>query len=691
MTRTKFFSIRYKLIILMVLVSIIVVSVAGLLFYKNNETILENSTIESGQIQAAIVGASLVSAIIFDDDAAATDTLKLFSKNEYIEFAAVYLADGTKFSQYHLAPNCSEHKLGVKHIDENKTILSENLKKKVSILGEHYLESVDVIFDQEQPLGYLYIRTSLEKLNQQRIYYRDILLLVIAFSVFLAAFLSTTAQRIITQPLNLMVHHVREFSGSKDYKKRLDLKLNDELGTLVHGFNHMINVVEEREQALQDQSNNLQVIVDERTEQLYQKAHYDSLTLLPNRYLLSDRLEHAILAAKRNKDGLAVLFMDLDRFKIINDSLGHDVGDELLKAVAKRLKQIGRDIDTVARLGGDEFIYLAESIHKPEGAARIAQKIHQAFEAPFALNKHVLHVSTSIGISIYPMDGTNSGQLLKNADVSMYHAKEQGPGHYSFYHDDMDAAIHKRLSIENHLRNAITNNEFYLVYQPQVNIDSGKIEKVEALLRWNNADLGAISPANFIPVAEEIGIINQIGKWVIHEVCRQQQAWGGIDIRVGINISSSQLLDVDLVPYIIDITKYYCINPKYLEFEITEEVFLEYSTRTINVLTDLQELGIKIAIDDFGTGYSSLRYLKELPVDTLKLDGMFVMDLAENNASRGIVSSTIILAHSLNMKIVAECVETKEQLAFLKQQNCDFAQGFHLHKPLSADAMLEFL
>ncbi len=675
----------------MVLVSVIVVCVAALLFYNNNETILENSVIESGQLQAEIVGSSLVSAIIFDDDISASNTLSLLSKNEYVEYAAVYLANGNKFSQYHRTHQ-KQHRSSVPYyIDEQQAILATTLRHKVAFLRDLHLENVDIIRDNGHILGYLYIRTSLEKLNQQRIYYRDILSYVIVFSIFLAVLLSAATQRIITRPLNLMVGHVRELSLSKDYKKRLNLTLNDELGTLAHGFNHMINVVEEREKALQNQSNNLQTIVNERTEQLYQKAHFDSLTHLPNRYLLSDRLEHAIYGAKRKQDGLAVLFMDLDRFKIINDSLGHDVGDELLKAVAKRLQTIGRDIDTVARLGGDEFIYLAENISKPEGAGRIAQKIHQAFEAPFILHQHVLHVSASIGISIYPSDGVESSQLLKNADVSMYEAKSQGPGHYSFYHHDMDATIHQRLNIENHLRKAVEQKELYLVYQPQVNIDTGEIEKVEALLRWNNHELGNVSPAQFIPVAEEIGIINQLGKWVIHEVCRQKKAWGTQDIRVAINISSSQLLDVDLLAYIEDISQFYGMELKYLELEITEEVFLEYSKHTINVLTELQKLGIKIAIDDFGTGYSSLRYLKELPVDTLKLDGMFVMDLAENSASKGIVSSTIILAHSLNMKIVAECVETKEQLAFLKQQNCDYAQGFHLYKPLSADAMLEFL
>ena len=667
----------------MVLVSIIVVSFASFLLYQNEVEILENSTIESGQMQAAIIGSSLQSAIIFDDNLSASTTLSLFEKNENVVCATLYLANEKIFAQYSTPQTINTDEKHIKKIIQ--------MKQEKTVLGEHYLHVTSVIEDQNETIGYLYIRTSLNKLNEQRKYYRKALMYVFSFSFILAALLSLAAQRIISQPLNAMVRYVQDLSKTKDYSKRLNLNLNDELGTLATGFNHMLNVVEERERELKTQSNNLQTLVNERTEQLYQKAHFDSLTSLPNRSLLADRLEHAILTAKRKNKCLGILFLDLDRFKIINDSLGHDVGDQLLKAAAKRLKTLGRGSDTIGRLGGDEFIYLAEGIDKPEDAGRIAQKINEAFSTPFILSKHVLHVSTSIGISCYPTDGEHSSQLLKNADLSMYHAKEQGSGQYCFYKSEMNKAIHERLAIENHLRSAIAKNEFYLLYQPIISIKTNKITNVEALLRWNNAELGLVSPKDFIPIVEEIGMINQIGKWVINEVCTQQSIWAKKSIPVAVNVSSNQLLDVALIDYVKATTVKHKTNLCDLEFEITEEVFLKHSELTIARLAELQSIGIKIAIDDFGTGYSSLSYLKDLPVDTLKLDGMFVMDLCENKSSQGIVSSTVILAHSLNMKIVAECVETAEQLQFLSSQACDFAQGFHLHKPLLPDEVIQLL
>ncbi len=680
----KFTSIRRKLIFLMVLVSVSVISIASLLLYQNEIEILENSVIENSRTQAAIVGSSLASAIIFDDDVSARSTLSLLAKNEQVQYAFVALPDGRVFAEY----SKEAHLNGNQAIHLDKESL---LRHQYVFLGKEALEITEAIVDQEITIGYLYIQTSLDKLVQQQTYYRKILSYVVLFSLFFTVLLSTYAQRFITQPLNVMVRYVRELSHTQDYKKRMPLVLHDELGTLISGFNHMLDVVEERERALKEQSANLQTIVDERTEQLYQKAHFDSLTLLPNRYLLSDRLEHAIFAAKRKNERLAILFMDLDRFKIINDSLGHDVGDELLKAAASRLKSIGRDLDTVARLGGDEFIYLAEGVDKPESAARIAEKINQAFSEPFVLAKHVLHVSTSIGISMYPADGEDITQLLKNADVSMYYSKGQGPGNYCFYRSDMNDAMHQKLNIENSLRNAISNNELHLVYQPQVCVDTKQITKVEALLRWTNPDLGVVAPSEFIPIAEEIGIINQLGRWVITQACKQQQQWRTRSVRVAVNVSSSQLLDVGLVNFVKNVAKEYDTQLTDLEFEITEDVFLEHSANTIEVLTELQGLGVKIAIDDFGTGYSSLSYLKDLPVDTLKLDGMFVMDLEENRSSRGIVSSTIILAHSLNMKIVAECVENEAQYEYLKSQNCDFVQGYHLYKPLMPEELLKVI
>ncbi len=666
-------------------------SVASILFYKNEVNILENSVIESGQMQAAIIGSSLASAIIFDDEISANSTLRLLDKNKQVKYAAVRLPNGSLFAEFSKDDANKSSNLESSEPLSTWTSRPANNQQANVILGKEYLEVIEVISEQGSSIGYLYIKTSLDRLSQQRIYYGQIFSYVFLFSLFLAFILSSAAQRIITQPLRVMVDYVQALSTTKDYRRRLRLHKNDELGMLANGFNHMLNVVAEREQELKNQSSNLQAIVDERTEQLYHKAHFDSLTLLPNRYLLSDRLEHAILTADRKKEGLAILFMDLDRFKLINDSLGHDVGDELLKAAANRLKEISRDSDTVARLGGDEFIYLAEGIEKPEDAGRIAQKINEVFKTPFVLANYVLHVSTSIGISVYPSDGQESSHLLKNADVSMYHAKEQGPGSYCFYRDEMNQTIHQRLEIENQLRNAIDNNEFHLVFQPQLCVNTNDIVKLEALLRWTNPELGCISPAEFIPIAEEIGMINQLGKWVINEACRHQKFWQEKKVRVAVNVSSSQLLDVSLVDYIKSVINEHQTEFEDLEFEITEEVFLEHSQRTIGVLSELQYLGIKIAIDDFGTGYSSLSYLKDLPVDTLKLDGMFVMDLDENRTSRGIVSSTIILAHSLNLKIVAECVETKQQLDFLKSQQCDYVQGFYLHKPLTADEVIRLL
>lgn len=617
-----------------------------------------------------MIGLSLESSIIFDDERAANRILGLFSSNKNISYAAVYLPNGSLFAEYKKDPT------------RNSPLFLFNKKHELS---KEYLDVVDDIKDGYQVIGHIFIRASLGKLKNQQAYYRKILMYVLSFSIFLAFLLSTFFQKIITQPLNQMVQFVDELIKSENYQQRLKLNSNDELGSLAKGFNQMLNTVQEREEELTDQSANLQNIVDERTRQLYQKAHYDSLTNLPNRYLLLDRLEHAISNAKRKKERLAVLFMDLDRFKIINDSLGHDVGDQLLKSFAERLLNVGRGSDTFARLGGDEFVCLLESIDKPEDSGRVAKAINDLCSEPFQLENHVLHVTTSIGICVYPEDGEDSKILLKHADVSMYYSKEKGPGNYSFYTQDMNERFDERLEIENQLRGAIARDELYMVYQPQVCLKTNEIIQVEALLRWKSEVLGNVSPAEFIPIAEEIGLINQIGRWVINEVCQQQKRWNNMPLSVAFNISSSHLLDIELLSYVEEIVHNNGANFELLEFEITEEVFLEHSERTIEVLKRLQALGIKISIDDFGTGYSSLRYLKNLPVDTLKLDGMFVMDLQNNASSRGIVSSTIILAHSLNMKIVAECVENQEQLEFLRAQQCDYVQGFFLYKPLSAN------
>ncbi len=663
----------------MVFISVTVLSFSAILFYINQVDMMKKDVVKNSVTQASLIGASIESAIIFNDERSANKTLKVLEINPVVEFAVVVLPDGKKFSYY------SRNK----EIDILRLDIDVSRKRYIS---NDYLDIIHEIIDRDIVIGYIFIRSNLIELKNKITHYKEMLVFIILFSIILAFFLSHFLKKIITMPLDAMVNYVKELSETKDYGKRLNLDLRDELGTLVEGFNYMLDVVQDREKELEKHSDYLQEVVNQRTEQLYEKAHFDSLTKLPNRALLLERLNHALLAAKRKKSRLAILFIDLDRFKVINDSIGHDVGDQLLIAVAERLQKTSRDIDTIARLGGDEFVYLLEDISHPEDPARIAERINILFSKPFHLEKHVLYATASIGISLYPNDGSESGVLMKNADISMYCAKKNGPGNYKFYKEDMNSSSFTRLKLENKLRSAAENNEFYLVYQPQVTVENNEINSVEALLRWHNPELGDITPNVFIPIAEEIGIINQVGMWVVTETCRQIDSWAehGIDdMVVAINISASHLLSVDLINHIRNEVVRFNVEYDRLELEITEEVFLEHSERTLDVLNELQSLGIQIAIDDFGTGYSSLQYLKDLPVDVLKLDGMFIMDLENNLSSQGIVSSTIILAHSLNMRLVAECVETSEQFEFLKQKNCDLIQGYYFYKPVSPEKIIE--
>lgn len=673
-------SIHHKLILLMVTISSIVIGVFSFLIYQNQIEVLKASAVENAHMKASLISDSIKPSIIFVDTFSADKTLALLESDSAIESIHVVLNDKMIFSEFY------------KDKYEQRMISFEEVDLSIleSINGG-LLTVVRQIKDRGKLLGYLYIRSNLENMNQQRFRFIKILLTIVVVNLLLVFLLSLYFKKIITDPIDKMVEYVEKLSKTRDYSQRMDLHFQDEIGTLVKGFDHLLDAVQEREMELNEHSDNLQVIVDRRTEQLYQKAHFDSLTGLPNRGLLLDRLNHAIATANRRKTHLAVMFLDLDRFKNINDSLGHDIGDQLLKKTASLLSGICRASDTIARIGGDEFVFLLEGIHQASDAELVANKINKAFDMPLQVSKHQLYITTSVGICIYPEDGDCAASLLKNADVSMYCSKQKGLGNHSFYNKKMNATSLERHEIENHLRMAVKNNELSLVYQPQILLKTNRIDGVEALLRWKNAELGNISPAVFISIAEEIGIINQLGHWVISEAVRQVAKWqaDGLDeLVVAVNISSSQFLGADLVSFVKDEVKRYNIAFSRLEFEITEDVFLEHSERTIATLQELQSLGIRIAIDDFGTGYSSLRYLKNLPVDRLKLDGMFVRDLEHNKASQGIVSSTIILAHSLNMDLVAECVETKQQLEFLVEQKCDYVQGYYLYKPQTPEQIM---
>ena len=423
-------------------------------------------------------------------------------------------------------------------------------------------------------------------------------------------------------------------------------------------------------------------------------AQYDSLTGLANRNLFRERLGRALIRVDRNKSLVALMFIDLDRFKNINDTLGHDAGDKLLIEVSRRLEKCTRDGDTVARLGGDEFTVILEDIKHVDDAAVIARKILVAMEPAIKLSGYEVFVTPSIGITIYPLDDTSVNNLLKNADTAMYRAKERGRNGFQFYTAGMNTRTIERLELEAGLRRALKNEEFVLYYQPKIAIDNRQIIGAEALIRWQYKKLGLIPPLKFIPIAEETGLIVPIGEWVIRTACKQVASWqeaGFTDLRMAVNISARQFTDSDIVKVVLDAVIQTNIKPQHLEIEITESMLMEDTSINISALKELKEHGVHISIDDFGTGYSSLSYLKRFHIDALKIDQSFVRDITTDSDDAAIASAVIALGQSLHLTVVAEGVETEEQLSFLKKQGCHEAQGYLFSKPVPAEDFAQLL
>ena len=418
------------------------------------------------------------------------------------------------------------------------------------------------------------------------------------------------------------------------------------------------------------------------------QAFHDSLTGLANRSLFDRKLAEALDKTKQNDNKLAVMFFDLDRFKTINDTLGHAVGDRLLKEVVSRLSNCVREGDTLSRWGGDEFTLLLPFVRGLEDASEVAKRILQALQAPFKIEEHELHVTSSIGIAVYPDHGKDSETLLKNADAALYKAKDKGRNNFQHYHQTLNSQNEKLLKLENRLRYALKEKEFALYFQPIVDVTTGKIAKVETLLRWKHPQLGLISPGVFIPLAEENGLIVQIGEWVLKQACLQNKAWhemGFKNLQISVNLSPRQFQAYDLAANVINILQQTKLNPAFLELEITETVTMQNGKIVKQILNEFKQLGISLAMDDFGTGYSSLSYLKEYPFSTLKIDRSFIQDSLENPEDREIIKAIINLGKGLNISIVAEGIETNESKDFLQSLGCRFMQGYYFSRPLSAE------
>jgi diguanylate cyclase (GGDEF)-like protein len=500
---------------------------------------------------------------------------------------------------------------------------------------------------------------------------------------------------IFLKPFSRDLLHKKQISEIMD-KQPIIVDINagiDDIAQIIidTGMQHMVNgfiVLEEGVYAGMATGNALlEEITHRRQRDLYMLAHYDHLTGLPNRLLFNDRLLQACQNAERIDKMLALIFVDLDRFKYINDSMGHSFGDRLLSITADRLSASVRQTDTVARLGGDEFVIILQNIENEADAATVVAGINEKLRQPMSVFGREIQISASMGLAIYPLHDKNIDGLIRKADAAMYEVKERGRNAYLIYSPEMNHVNIERMGIETQLRMAQESGELILFYQPQIHLATGKLSGVEALLRWNHPQLGMVSPANFIPIAEETGLIVSIGEWVLREACRQHLDWllqGLPAFRMAVNISAVQFQQPEFTTLVKNIIQESGIDPQYLELELTESVVMNHAEQTVLALTDLRALGVKLAVDDFGTGYSSLSYLRKFPIDRIKIDQSFIRHIETTPANEAIVRAIIALGESLGLETVAEGVETGTELTCVTSHRCQEAQGYHFAKPMPA-------
>jgi len=532
--------------------------------------------------------------------------------------------------------------------------------------GENLVEISHSFSFYTEPIGKLQILIDLRPIHQQHAEFTlrsDILIVMVLLVAIVIAI--SSQEKLIVAPLKSLALAAQKISQG-NFQARLPRAGRDEVGQLVHNFD--------------DMRKNIQTYQKE----LHDLAHHDSLTDLPNRMMFLDRLEHAISLAHRTEKRLALLFLDLDTFKAVNDTLGHSTGDRLLVSVAQRLTEHTREGDTVARLGGDEFMIIVESMHSADEAGVVAQKIQNVFQQPLLVDEHSIAMTTSIGITVYPDDAKTPSDLVQNADIAMYRAKAAGGGAFRFFSEKTEPRELCGLEMRSQLFYALERDQYFLVYQPRIDLGSGKVDCLEALIRWQCPSGKTIGPAEFIPLLEQTGLIVDVGEWVIRQSCRfiQQQIQSGQNVaRVSVNLSARQFHDPGLLAKIHHALKDHEVPARYLELELTEGLIMADVESSIRALDVLHEMGIQLSIDDFGTGYSSLSYLKRFPVDYLKIDRSFVDGIPHDNDDVSIVESIIALSRKLGIKTIAEGVENQEQLSFLRNEGCDGVQGYLLSHP----------
>lgn len=634
--------------------------------------------ISQTRADADMASQNMSAAIAFNDKEAAIDILETFRVVTGISFAVVFDRDDGIFAHY------------IREEDGAAVVpgfLAENTEYSISFWHVAVRKQLSVNGDK---LGTIVIQSDLAEVYKQLGLYLLTILPVMVGVLFIANVVLSRLQRHITEPIGSLVDVSTRISKHGDYSMRAKPSQLTDVGALSSAFNNMLERIQHREAELESEIAE-RLRVEKKLDRL---AHFDNVTELNNRHFFNERLQAVIARSEQFKERTALMFLDLDNFKTVNDTLGHDTGDELLRLVSKRLSDTLRFGDIICRIGGDEFAIILENVAQTSVASMIAEKCLASLAVPISINGNEIYVSASIGISVYPDDASSMHELLKYADTAMYYAKNSGKNAFRLFLPTMQGEAQKRFSMDTNLRRAIERNEFRLHYQPQIDLKTDRIIGVEALVRWVHPDLGMISPAEFIPVAEDTGLIVPIGEWVLREACRQIKLWhddGMVHLRVAVNLSGRQLKEDSFVDTVLKIVEETGIIPGMLELELTESMLMDAGPMVLDKLHALRTSGIELAIDDFGTGYSSMSYLKTFPINSIKIDKSFVSDLPHNQEDAAITKAIIAMAKALKMQVVAEGIETFEQGEFLRDNGCQMSQGYYYSKPLPADQIMHLL
>lgn len=681
-------SIQKKLIFINLAATATALFFAVVMAIYGEYTSSRDAIIDSLLTQAKIVGNNTTAALVFDDQKGAEDILQAFSEARDVRAAIIYDVEGHKLAEF-IKQDAESGDGDISSLDASaSTIHTYNITENINFVLDNNINVVHDIEFENEIIGRLFIQADVSHLYDDIFDYLAFTSSMAFVALALATLLLFRLSLTITRPIKKLTGLMDSVIKNNDYSVRLESSSSDELGILTRGFNEMLAHIQVNDEKLAHE-------LTERykaEKHLDKLAYYDVITGIPNRHSFQEKLEQAIELSLKTNKLMALLFLDLDNFKTVNDTLGHKTGDLLLKQASSRLSNVVRQSDYICRIGGDEFAIIIEHINDIEDVSTVTKKCIECLSNPFVFDGKNFFIGVSIGLSVCPDDAVTANDLLVNADMAMYEAKVNGKNNYQYFNKEMNVVHNNKYQLESDLRHAIELGQLELYYQPQIDMRSGELSGVEALMRWNHPERGMVAPDEFIPVAEETGLILQLGEWLLNTACHHAKKIEDSELKgitVALNISGMQIHEEDFIDTVWSALKESKATRNYLEFEITESILMDNSELVSRNINQLKSLGIHLSIDDFGTGFSSMGYLKSFPISKLKIDKSFITGLPHSDKDTAITQAVIAMSHSLNIKVVAEGVEHGSQVDLLRDFNCDLLQGYYYAKPMPFDDLFK--